>query len=297
MKSGYTLNSRQAEYLLASLIIARSTSYLCSKTALAVLGPFTLLSIRYLLAAGLLLPLLAARRQRLRRSAIAGGLLLGVVYFAEMAAETVGLRRTDTSTAALLVNAAIVLVPLMEAVIHRRPPRPAELAGALTTLCGIGLLALRSGGLAWQGGEHLCILAAFSYAVYIILTARLSREEDPVLLGVIQVLLLAVCSPIAAVLTEAPELPDSGSVWGVILWLAVVCTVFGLTLQPVAQRHTSAERTAVFCALNPLASAVMGYVLLNEHFGPLGLLGAALILAGILLCNHHPHTSYSNLND
>ena len=291
MKTKRTFDSRQAEFLLASLIIARSTSYLCAKTALNAMGAFSLLSIRYAISAGLLLPVLLIRLRRLRLSTLGSGLLLGVLYFLEMASETIGLRHTDTSTAALLVNPAIVLVPLMEAILRRKLPQSMELAGALTTFSGIGLLALRSGSLAWQGGESCCILAAFSYAAYIILTARLSQKEDPLLLGILQVMTVAVCSPIAVVLTEMPCLPDSGAVWGSVLWLAVVCTVFGLTLQPVAQRHTSAGRTAIFCALNPLASSAMGYFLLHERFGPWGLLGAILILSGMLLSNHHPHMS------
>ena len=33
------------------------------------------------------------------------------------------------------------------------------------------------------------------------------------------------------------EIPGSGRDWAIILALAVVCTGFGFTLQPVAQRH------------------------------------------------------------
>ena len=65
--------------------------------------------------------------------------------------------------------------------------------------------------------------------------------------------------------------------------LALVCSGFGFTLQPVAQSGTTADHAALFCALNPFVAATLGAVCFHEHFGLAGLLGGALILAGILV--------------
>ena len=73
-----------------------------------------------------------------------------------------------------------------------------------------------------------------------------------------------------------------------VLALAVVCSGFGFTLQPVAQEGTTAERAGMFCALNPLVASVLGVVFLHEHIGIQGIVGAALILAGILLSYARP---------
>lgn len=45
----------------------------------------------------------------------------------------------------------------------------------------------------------------------------------------------------------------------------------------------TAELTALFCALNPFVAAALGAVCFHEHFGIAGLLGGALILAGIVV--------------
>ena len=45
----------------------------------------------------------------------------------------------------------------------------------------------------------------------------------------------------------------------------------------------TAEHAALFCALNPFIAAALGAVCFHEHFGIAGLLGGALILAGILV--------------
>ena len=41
----------------------------------------------------------------------------------------------------------------------------------------------------------------------------------------------------------------------------------------------------MFCALSPVTAAILGHLVLKEQFGLSSLLGAILVLAGILLSN------------
>ena len=86
-----------------------------------------------------------------------------------------------------------------------------------------------------------------------------------------------------ALLFESPRLPQTGSEWGIVLMLAIVCTGFGYTLQPVAQSHTSAQRVSLFCALSPMFAAIFGALLLKEKITVWSGLGMLLILGSILL--------------
>ena len=70
---------------------------------------------------------------------------------------------------------------------------------------------------------------------------------------------------------------------GIVLMLAIVCTGFGYTLQPVAQSHTSAQRVSLFCALSPMFAAIFGALLLKEKITVWSGLGMLLILGSILL--------------
>ncbi len=88
---------------------------------------------------------------------------------------------------------------------------------------------------------------------------------------------------IAACCFETPRLPQTGMEWGMVLALAIVCTGFGFTLQPVAQSHTSAERAGLFCALSPACATLFGAVLLHEKITLLGAAGILLILSSLLL--------------
>lgn len=277
------MTEKKAEWLLAALIIARSTSYLFSKICLQSMNSFSLLSMRSLLAFSFLAILLHKRFRHLTRSALFRGMLLGGTYFAVMSAELYGLRTTPSSVTSFLENTSIVFVPVIESVLHKKMPRPLALLSHAITLLGIGFLTLQHGRLALQSGELFCLLAAVLYACAIILTDRFARQEDPFLLGTLQVGFMGLFSTCAALFFTTPTLPSSGIQWLSVLYLAAVCSCFGFTLQPLAQSYVSSEKAGIFCALNPLTAALLGVVFLRETLSLQGIIGAGLILAGILI--------------
>ncbi len=68
-----------------------------------------------------------------------------------------------------------------------------------------------------------------------------------------------------------------------MLYLAIICSVFGFTLQPYDQSGTTAERASVLCALLPFTVGVLGAVYLGETLTVKGIIGAVLIIASIVV--------------
>ena len=278
------MSRRASELLLAGVIVARATSYLFAKLVISGLGIFNLLALRFLLAFVLLSVLFLPRLRRIDRRSLRAGLIMGGMYFLVMTAELSGLKRTTSSNVSFLENTAIVIVPLLAALVYRRAPGRKAILCAAVTLAGVGLLTL-GGGVRFGLGEAFALLAATLYAGAILTTDRLTHHGkiDPLAAGIVQVATIGVLSLFASCIMETPRLPQGGTEWLSVVALAVVCSGFGFTLQPVAQAGTTAERAGMFCALNPLVASVLGVVFLREHIGAQGILGAAFILAGILL--------------
>ena len=277
------MKQRNAELLLAGVIVARATSLLFSKLSMRALDPFNLLGLRFTIAFGLLMLLFGRRFRGVKLRTVFHGFLLGASFFAVMTAELFGLRATDSSTTSFLENTAIVWVPLLAALLRRRAPGRRDLGCAGLTLLGVGFLTLKGGVPSFGQGELLCLAASLLYAGAILLTARLSREDDPLLLGILQLGFLGLLGFGASFLFEQPRLPAAPAEWGMVLMLALVCSGFGFTLQPVAQRYVSAEKAGLFCALNPLTAATLGVLFLGEPLTPAGLIGAGLIACGFVL--------------
>ena len=264
------LSRRSAELLLAGVIIARSTSYLFSKLIMEGMGLFNLLGVRFLLGFTLLTLLFFKKLRHIDGKSLIAGLIMGTMYFLVMTAELSGLKRTASSTVSFLENTAIVLVPLLQAVLSRRQPKKMAVFSAAVSLAGVALLTL-GGSVKFGLGEVFSILAALLYASAILVTDRLTHAGiDPLPAGIVQVGTIGMLAMSASFLTETPRLPAGTLEWIGIVMLAVVCTGFGFTLQPVAQSGTTADRAGMFCALNPLVASVLGVVFLHEHIAPQG---------------------------
>ena len=277
------MSRRQAELLLAVVILTRSTGYLFSKAGIESLGVFNLLAARFLLAFALLAIIFFGKFKGVKPCDILRGAVLGGVFALVMALELIALKTTDTSTASFLENTAIIFVPLIEAWLLRRAPERTALISAAAAVAGVALLTLGSGGFGFTSGELYCLCAALLYALAIIITDRFSRRGDGLMMGIMQVGFIGIYALAASFIFEAPRLPSGGTEWGVILVLAIVCTCVGFTFQPVAQAHLSSECSGLFCALSPVFASLLGVVFLGEPVTLQGVFGSALILFSLYI--------------
>ena len=273
---------RQAELLMAAVILARSTSFVVSKLAVASLAPFNILAVRFLTAYQILFLLFRRRVWRADRRDVRDGVLLGLVYTGVMGCEMLGLRTAESSLASLIEDSAFILVPFLEIAFLRRYPKRAVVIGIVLAFAGLLVLHLGPGA-ALNAGTLFFFAGMVFYALAIFLTGVFAREGDPLLVGIFQIGTMGVVSLLVSLLFEDFRLPASGAEWGMILFIALVCSVFGFTLQPVAQRTLPADRAGMFSALNPVGAVFWGFLVLGEALTPFKLAGAALILAGLLL--------------
>jgi len=276
------MQNRKYELLLAAVIAARATSFVFSKLVVLSMDKYKLLALRFLAPFVLLVIVFHREVARGGRRELAAGAAIGFLYYLVMSCELTALKTTASSTVSLLENCSILFVPLFEALLLKRFPDGTTLLSALTALLGVFCLTAQQGGV--SGGVAFGLLAAALYAAAIILTARVSRKTEHTLcVGIIQVGTIGVLALGSSFAFESPHLPAGGGQWLMILVLAVVCTGFGFTLQPVAQSHVSVERAGLFCAINPAIAAVLGTVILHERFGFFSAAGLLLILLSIAL--------------
>lgn len=100
------------------------------------------------------------RIKHISRHDLLGGAIIGAVFTGVMTFELTALKTTDTGTVSFVENTAIVWVPLVEAALIRKLPKPVNLITAVVALGGVALLTLRKGALGFTHGEALCMCAA-----------------------------------------------------------------------------------------------------------------------------------------
>lgn len=277
------LNRKASEVLLGSVIIARATSFIFLKLLLENMGQFTLLGVRSMIAFAVLAIIGFKTLKDTDKNDLWYGFLIGAAFFIVMFFELTGLKYTTSVSIAFEENTAIIIVPIILAIMTRKFPDKKTILIFLMCAVGIVLLNFKPEGFEFNIGDLYGMLAALSYAGTIILTSKVSDKADPIRVGIYQVGTMGILSLIAAFIFETPALPATGIEWGYMMYLAIICSVFGFTLQPYAQSGTTAERASVLCALNPITVAIMGAVFLGETLTVKGIIGAILIIASIII--------------
>lgn len=152
----------------------------------------------------------------------------------------------------------------------------------------LGLLLLtqpEEGGI--SKGDMWVLLCAVSYALYIVLLQKaLDRHRfDSVRFSFIQVFGVFCCSALCLPLAKGPlHLPQSNAVWIALLFCATFATIGTSWLQTEYQKYTTAQRTALIFAMEPVFASIFGYLIIGEKMSGQSMLGAGIILSSILVC-------------
>ena len=195
-----------------------------------------------------------------------------------------GVDRTSVFSAAFLNSTAPIFTILFLAVIGERAPALAWVGIAIATV-GVGLFLLDStGGSRSLSGDLLCLMSAAAFAVYNIMSRPLTLSY-PAPLTTAWTLL---AGSIPLVLVGLPSaLDQSWSTLPTKSWLALgYMIVFPIYVAYILFHYTISKRgaalTSSFILIVPVLSGLLAATIYDESFGPRKLLGATLVLAGLV---------------
>lgn len=272
--------------LLVLVTFAWGATFVLIKNALAQVSPLVFNSFRMAVATLALVIIFHRVLPKLTRQSALGGIIMGVFLFLGYAFQTSGLRLTTPSKSAFITGLAVLLVPILVAVTGRHVPSRWTILGVLAALAGLYLMTIPSGeGFSLASinrGDLLTLGCAVSFAMHIYVTGHMTQQHGFEAVSVMQVAAAAVLMTIAIPL-ETPKINFSGSVIFAILFTGLICTAAAFSIQAWAQQFTPPTHTALIFALEPVFAALTSYVLLGEHLGTRGTIGAILILSGILI--------------
>jgi drug/metabolite transporter (DMT)-like permease len=253
-------------------------------------GPLTL---GRLLVGSLVLGLVMLTRRRplparryWPRLVICGVLWFGLYSVALNAAE----RRIDAGTASMLVNVGPVFIAVMAGLFLGEGFPRRLLVGTAISLAGVVVIGLATsgGGSADAVGVALCLLAAASYSIAMVVQKPLLAD-----LPGLQVTWLActigavVCLPFGPGLVRELDGADA-SIWWWVVYLGAFPTAIGFTTWAYALARTSAGRLGATTYLVPPVAILLSWLLLGETPAGLALLGGLLCIGGVYVTRRAP---------
>jgi len=251
------------------------------RDAVAAIPPFTFIAYRFLAAAALLAAVRPRALARRQPGVLAAGLVSGVALFAGYGFQTVGLQYTTASNAGFITGLAVVLTPLLAAVLLRERPGLGPALGAALAFVGLALLSLQR--LEVRRGDALVLGCAVAFAAHILLLGRFAPRYSSYQLAVVQLGTVGVLALAWPAVTGDLAAPAGAQVWLALAVTAVLASAAGFLVQTRAQREVSPTKTAVILTMEPVFAGLFGFLLAGERLEARGWAGACCILAGMLV--------------
>ncbi len=278
---------RHLRGILALLIVTLvwGTTFPAMKDLSLHFSAVWIVAIRFGVAGLLLSPFLL----RAKRSDFLAGGMLGVLLFACYMLQLSGLFLTSSNRNAFVTGLNVLVVPLLGLAMGRIPERKIVVAILLAIA---GLFALCWDGASWGAGDNLALIGAICFGVYIkMLEVTTRRAGNLMALTTIQIISVALCALAWLLVRELPAHPGDWQAFAAggratflnCAYLSVVATAAIISLQTWGQRHASANEAAVIYAFEPACAAIAAYFWLDETMALRGIIGALLLIAGMIV--------------
>ena len=280
------------DLLMVAVILIWGINFSVVKLALRDFSPLAFNGVRFGLATAVMVVILVLRGESFR---LARRDLLPIVFLG-LSGHTLyqlvfifGLAATIPANSALLMATSPIFVAIYGRVLGIERTNRLIWAGIVLSFAGI-LMVIGGGGEVSLGGgtlrgDLLILAAAMLWAAYTTASKPLLTRYSPIKVTALSM----VAGTIPFVVISVPALlrQDWGastiSGWGALLYSAVFAVVVGYVIWYTSVQRVGNARTAVYSNLLPVVAGVIGWLLLGDRLTPLQLVGAAVVLAGIML--------------
>lgn len=278
--------------LLGLLALLWGSSYLLIRVALEGLPPVTLIALRVVLAAAVLLAVVRWQKHRLPRDAGLWRQLFVQSLLNATAAWTLlawGQQYVDSGLAGVLNSTSPIFVLFITLLVTRHEALPPlKLAGALLGLAGVALIIGVDvlAGLGQQVAAQLAVLlGAFLYGCAAVNGKRFGHLPPTVTAASVMLCAAVVLVPAALVLDRPWTLRPSPLALAATAALAVFCTALALLLYFRLVHTLGSLGVASQAYLRSGISVLLGILLLGESFRPEVGLGLVAVILGVAAIN------------
>lgn len=274
--------------LLFSITLCWAASYVFIKDLPASLSTFGYLTMTCGIAALILGAIFWRRVVRASRSAVARSALLAVILTLNLLVDKLGIDGLPSSTASVLASTSILIVPALMLIMGKRLT-PNNALGAVIIMAGVLVTSGLRPDTLLSPGALFMVLSAFMASVYTIVADRVTKEEDPITLTVLQMAMSAAMSFVVWLIE------DPSTFWGVeysnqmlssIFILAFFAKAYAYVTLMFSQRFSDPISVTIIGSTEPVVTLVLAVLIPSafaESFTPASVIGALVITVGAIV--------------
>lgn len=275
-------------------------SFLFSKRALNVAGPYELLSFRFLLAFLVMTALIFLKMIKIdyKGKNIKGLMLLGIlqpiIYFIF---ETYGIKYSSSSQAGLMIALIPICVTIMSAYFLKEKPSAVQMVFIIFSVAGVIFIVLMGGsssGSSTLFGTLLLVGAVLSGAAFTILSRKLSKEFSPMELTYSMMGLATIFFTGVSIMNHIIDrnmnsyFSPLGNINFLISigYLGILSSIIAFFLINFTLSKIEATKSAVLANVSTVVSIVAGVLFLKETFYYYHVIGSIMIITGVWGTNY-----------
>lgn len=275
-----TTRSR-AELALFSTTFIWGSTFVVVKAGTENISPSLFIALRFGIGALIFGLLLFNKLKHIQFRTVKKGVILGMMLGVGILLQNYGIYQTTASKSAFITGLMVIFTPIAQLVLERRPPKIGNIMGIFVVMCGLFLLTSPSGSEV-NYGDILVLISAFIFGVYIVYLDIYSKDENVMQLAFIQVAVTTTIAALAVPFENIIFMPTTQLLLS-LLYMGICATVFSTYVQTRYQKDTTPTRAVIIFTIEPVITAVLAYFVLGEILGVSGIIGAVLIISGILI--------------
>jgi drug/metabolite transporter (DMT)-like permease len=280
------------ELMLLMVVLIWAANQTIGKLAMREISPSVYTTLRFLLAAPLMLLVLKWREgkwsfDRKVLPKLIGVGLIGVAFYQTIFISA--LKYTSVTNLALMMGISPIFTVLLGAATGQEKLRGAVINGCLVAFVGLTLVLrygpnqASSASSISLAGDGLALAASFLWGFYPIMVIPLLKTHS----GLWVTAWSAVPGTIGLLLFSGAELLTlqwqtlSGITWFAILFAAIPVTVFSLLIWYLGVERLGANQVMVYMYLVPPASIAIAYFAIGERVSFLQVIGGLVAMLGL----------------
>lgn len=272
-------------------------TFVVIKLALTDVSPLLFVSLRFSIAAIIMLPFVFGILKASKKEILVGGVILGLLNFAGYATQTVGLNFTSATKSGFITGTFVVFTPVLQLIIEKRIPKKENVFGILLVLFGLILLSSKGTsifdvfseiGQNFNIGDFFTLLCAIAFAGYIVYLDIISHKIDYKLLVFVQIAVTGICSWVFTYILSVSGLEKfsfslNTTVMFSVFYTAILATILATSLQTKYQKYVTPTKAAIIFSLEPIFAAFFAFFIINEKISGFGFVGCIFIFTGLLV--------------
>ncbi len=267
------------------------TTFIAQETGMKNIGPYVFNSVRFFVGFIALIPFYFFLEKKDTTKIISKNkkkffilsFLIGIFLFFASVFQQVALVYTDVANAAFFTIFYVPMVPIIVFFLFKKKIHWSVWPSVLLCVIG-GYFLTNFQDATIRLGDTLVIICALFWSLHIIFIGIIIEEFNaPILIGLIQTLIVSVCSLVPGLIFEEFVLSDILSHKIQILYAGILSGGIAFVLQIYAQKNIQPAPSAIIFSLEGVFATSAAWIILNQILDLNNVLGCIFILIGVLI--------------